>query len=299
MTRALFSSPIARVALPALAALAALAALFAPRPAAAADPVDACAEASEQSQVLRDRGELRAARELIVKCASSECPSVIRVDCAEWLTAVDSKMPSIVVRAKDREGRDQVDVRVLFDGKEVAAKLDGRAIPVDPGQHTLRFEQPGSPPVEQSILVREGEKNRFVDVVLGAAAEPPPPPPVAEGGFRIPAASWVLAGGAVVGGAGFTYFGLRAKNDVNDMRSTCAPNCPEERVDAAKRDAIIANVSLGVGAAALGVAVVLVITGQPDSTPPAKKAGSSAPPRLTAGIAPSPGGGSLLLSGSF
>jgi hypothetical protein len=297
MTRDLFSSPLARITPLALAALAALVALVTPRPAAAADPVEACAEASEQGQVLRDRGDLRAARDLLVKCASSDCPAVIRGDCAGWLAAVDGKMPSIVVRAKDREGGDQVDVRVLFDGKEVAAKLDGRAIPVDPGQHTLRFEQPGSPPVEQAILVREGEKNRFVDVVLGAA--PPPPPPAAEGGFRIPAASWVLAGVAVVGGVGFTVFGLSAKNEVDKMRSTCAPNCLEADVDAARRDSIIANVSLGVGAAALGVAVVLVITGQPDSAPPAKKAGPSAPPRLTAGIAPVPGGGSFLLGGSF
>lgn len=262
---------------------------------ARADSIEACASASEEGQVLRDRGELRAARALLVKCAAETCPGVIRKDCAEWLEAVDRKMPSITPRVRDDAGRDLTDVRLLADGEVLATTLDGRAISIDPGPRRLRFERAGAPPAEEAIVVREGEKNRPIDVVLGpaASARPAPPPapsgepPDTGGGFRVPIASWVLAGVAVAGAGSFVFFGVRAKGEVDEMRSSCAPFCEPARVDAARRDALIANISLGVGAAALVAGGVLVLVSQPASTSPAKGAAASFPASLRVGVGPS------------
>jgi hypothetical protein len=261
---------------------------------ARADTIEECASASEQGQVLRDRGELRAARALLVKCAAEACPGVVRKDCAEWLDGVDRKMPTITPRARDEAGRDQIDVRLTADGELLATSLDGRAIPIDPGPRRLRFERPGSPPVEEQIIVREGEKNRPIDVVFGPAKsaspakpEPPSAPPDSGGGFRIPTASWILGGVAVAGAASFTFFGLRAKGDVDEMRISCAPVCDAARVDAAKRDALIANISLGAGAAALVTAGVLVFVSQPASASSSASATSSFPIALRASLGPS------------
>jgi hypothetical protein len=273
----------------------------APRP-ARADTIEECASASEEGQVLRDRGELRAARALLLKCAAEACPGVIRKDCAGWLEDVDRKMPSITPRARDASGRDQIDVRLLEGGEVLAPKLDGRAISIDPGPRRLRFERAGLPPVEEEIIVREGEKNRPVDILLGPAPEPAqtpeppsPPPDAARGEFRIPVASWILGGVALVGAGGFVYFGLGAKQDVDAMRSSCAPFCDPARVDAAKRDALLANISFGLGAAALVTAGVLVFVSQPAPATSGVSATASFPLALRVNLGPS----GLTLGGVF
>ena len=53
---------------------------------------------------------------------------------------------SVVPAAKDKKGRDIVDVKVSIDGKVVTETLDGKALPVDPGVHTFRFETKNAPP---------------------------------------------------------------------------------------------------------------------------------------------------------
>jgi hypothetical protein len=268
------------------AALATIAALLADRP-AAADEVEACATASEKGQELRDQGKLRAARELFVTCAAAECPAIVQRDCTAWLASVDEKLPSVALHARDRRGRDLTEVRVTIDGEVVAERLDGRALVLDPGAHTFRFAAAGAPEVEQKLLLREGEKGRLVDVVLGPP-EAPKPPKIEERRFSIPAASWVLGAVALGGFGALAGFGVSAKSAVDDMRASCAPGCAPERVDAARRDMILANVGLGVGVAALGAAVVIAAVH--DSAPPAK-------PAAAAWISAGPGG--LSISGAW
>jgi hypothetical protein len=81
---------------------------------------------------------------------------------------------------------------------------------------------------------------------------------------------------ALAGAGSFVFFGLRAKQDVDEMRTSCAPFCDPARVDAARRDALIANISLGVGAAALVTAGVFVFVSQkaPESPSPSSVASS-------------------------
>jgi hypothetical protein len=262
--------------------------LWAAAPAAArADDVEACATASEKGQELRDRGRLRAARALFVECAAERCPAIVRKDCAAWLGEVDERLPTVAIRARDAEGRDVSDVRVAVDGEALAERLDGRALAVDPGERTLRFTRAGAPEVTQALLLREGEKGRLVDVVLGL----PPAKKVeaAEQAATVPAAGWALGGVSIAAFGAGIGFGLSAKTAVDEMRAPggCAPFCERGRVDGALRDMILANVLLGVGAAAIGTAVILTIVHVRSS------AGRPAAARLGAG----PGG--LSLVGAF
>jgi hypothetical protein len=88
----------------------------------------------------------------------------VRSKCVEWLPGVERALPSIVVAVKDRRGEDAVRAEVRIDGKIVARKLDGSAIPVDPGPHTLRVDLPGDRPSVKRIVVQQGEQFRKVSV---------------------------------------------------------------------------------------------------------------------------------------
>jgi len=48
------------------------------------------------------------------------------------------------VRAEDTTGADTLAVRVTIDGQLLAETLDGKAVPIDPGEHVVRFELAGA-----------------------------------------------------------------------------------------------------------------------------------------------------------
>ncbi len=228
-------------------------------PSAHADTKDVCLQASERGQERRDKLKLRAARADFLKCAESICPAVLRPDCEKWSADVESRIPSIIVRARDEAGHDLVGVRMYVDGELLVTQLDGRLVAVDPGVHKLRFEMAGRPPVEMQVVVREAEKSRPLDVTLPAtttapAAEAKPAVP-SEPSRPIPVTTFVLAGIGVAGVTGFALFASSAKNDVDTMRDTCAPGCTTVQVETARTKGAIANTFLGVGILALGGAV--------------------------------------------
>jgi hypothetical protein len=235
--------------------LAALAVLVGGPSIARADETDACIKASDEGQVLRDQGKLLAARARFLACSRDACPSIVRADCAGWLADVDARTPSVVVSAEDPAGHDTADVRVTMDGAPFLPHLDGRAIPVDPGEHRFHFDRDGAPPVEETAILREGERRRTLMVRFRALDEEKPPS--GPGGAVI--ASIVLGGAALVGGALLAYFGATAVSARDSLRTSCAPGCSPSQVDAVRNREIAANVSLGVGLAAAATAVVLLV----------------------------------------
>jgi hypothetical protein len=125
-----------------------------------------CVAANSSAQDLRRAGKLRAAREKLVTCVDSACPGPVREDCAERLQEIDKVAPSVVFDAKDSIGNDLSAVVVTMDGEPLAEKLDGSALPVDPGKHTFRFESRGVK-TEKTLLIHEGEKDRRERIALG------------------------------------------------------------------------------------------------------------------------------------
>ena len=94
-----------------------------------------------------------------------------------WSTphrASNALLPSMVLRATDAAGNDLAGVTVTLDGVALPTGLNGRAVPADPGTHTLRFEAAGRPPVDKTVLLAEGEKDRRVSVVIGEASAAAP-----------------------------------------------------------------------------------------------------------------------------
>ncbi|HEY4119173.1 MAG TPA: hypothetical protein VGM56_15005 [Byssovorax sp.] len=174
--------------------------------ASADDAKQACSKAYDDTQLLRSQGKLKDARVQAAACARDTCAAFIRSDCGKWVDELTTAQPTVVVRARDARGHDASAVRVTIDGAAWLEQLDGRAQPLDPGSHTLRFELAGELPVVQTIVVREGEKDRTIDVAFGAAAPVAPAAPLAAAtpaaaADSAPSASiapWILGGAGVV-----------------------------------------------------------------------------------------------------
>ena len=161
-----------------------------------------------------------------------------------------------------------LDVRVSIDGTLVQERLDGKPVLVDSGEHTFKFETKDGQVKEERVLLRAAEKARPIIASFGgsgpagsgtpAGAGPASP----EGGTRegsiVPAA--ILGGVGVLALGSFALFGITGKGDVDDLQTSCKPNCKEADVDSARTKLIIADVSLGVGVAALIGAAVLYFT---------------------------------------
>lgn len=231
---------------------------------ALADDREQCASAADQAQQLRDEGKYRRAREQLIVCARDVCPAPIKRDCLEWLTQVESTAPTVVFGAKDGT-KDLSDVKVFVDGAAVTERLDGKPVQMDLGKHTVKFEYQGQTK-EEEVIIGAGQKNRNVTVTFsGGAAGPAGPtgptgPAPAEGGGGSLVPAIIVGGVGVLALGSFAIFGLGGKSDVSDLEKTCKPHCAQSDVDAAKTKLLIADISLGVGIVALGVATYLVIT---------------------------------------
>lgn len=268
-------------------------------PAASADGREQCVAASEKAQQLRNAGKLSEARDQLAICGRAECPKIVAQDCTQWMSEVLGILPSVVPGAKDRRGRDLIDVKVSVDGKVMTGALDGKPIAVDPGVHTFKFETKGAPPAEEKVVVRQGEKNRILTVTLAVGEEAPPakkPGPIDVGNesdrreeprsSAPPIAPFVVGGLGVVALGAALYLALDANSDVQKLREECAPRCNQADVDDIDQRRVIAGVTAAGGGALLIAGVVLFfVHGSSES-----QAGKSHRPMFA--VSPLPGGAS-------
>ncbi len=283
------------------AAAVALAGFLAPSLALAGEDVVACVKAAEDAQTDRSAHRLLAAREGLLECAQAGCPSVVRNDCAFWLSEVDKLLPTVVIEARDAAGADLIDVHVTVDGNTLTDRLDGLALPLDPGIRVFRFATAGAEPVEQQVVIREGEKGRPIVVALAVA--PPVAPPGQElpvsahehAGKGVPVASFVLAGVGLLGIASFSYFAIKGRSEAADLEGTCGrdKSCSEGQVAPIRRELLVADISLGVAVVSLGTAAYLFLTRDQDSAAPVR--GSN----VKADVSLGPRQGLFTLSGRF
>lgn len=243
-----------------------------------------CNAAYEQGQRLRKTGDLRAAREKFLLCARDPCPKIFQPECVQWLSDVESALPSVVFVVTSESGATIGDVRVSIDGALVASHLDGSAIDVDPGEHVFRFEIEGHEPVEKKLLVVQGDKGRRIDVSFGAEA-----PHANETSDVVPSSTsptpWgaiALFGVGAVAFASFGAFGLHGLSQRSDL-DKCTPHCNQDDIDATRRSFLIADVSLGVGVVAAALGTVLLVTAHRSSSATTTSVGFS-PMRSGAGF---------------
>jgi len=138
-----------------------------------------CVKANTDGQTVRLDGKLSTARARFDACSDASCPDLVRNDCLQRRNELDRVQPTIVFDVKDANGGDISAVSVTVDGQPLANKLDGRALPVDPGEHTFTFTATSGPPVSKKFVVKEGQKDRRerIDLAPGAAAPAPAPAP--------------------------------------------------------------------------------------------------------------------------
>jgi hypothetical protein len=152
--------------------------------AAAESTKDQCIDANETSQTLRKSEKLHDAEQRLLVCVSASCPGPVRDDCAQRLTEVRAVTPTVVFVVKDDADQDLTAVHVTIDGQTLTDRLDGVAIPIDPGAHRFTFSAAGRAKEERALVIREGEKDRHERVVLVSAGTPPvaaaAAPPVPE-----------------------------------------------------------------------------------------------------------------------
>lgn len=264
-----------------LVAAAAAVALLAPsRAHAAGITKDQCADADQQAQDLRRDGKFSSARSRLQLCSDSACPGIVRDDCVQRLDEIDRAQPTIVFDAKDGEGHDVVAVQVTVDGQPLADKLEGRALRIDPGSHTFTFTIAGKPPVTETFVLKEGEKERRERIVIGPvpASTPPPPVPMASSLSTAPSArgwtstQWLgvgLAGAGLVGLGVGSVFGLMTGSAWSNAKDACGGdtthclNVPSATNDknTALSDSTISAVGFAAGGALLVGGAVLFLTG--------------------------------------
>lgn len=199
-------------------------------------PAQVCLSSYERAQSARRDGKLIEARDAAIACSSESCPAALTGDCVKWVGELQAMLPGLVFDVRLPDGSSVTDARILLDGAPLTSKLDGKAIPVDPGPHTVTVKATGYDDVVMKVVALEGDRARKVAVVLvrpggKPSAEQPPgfathrPVPLITfiaGGTAIATA---IAGGIVAG----VGLGERAALE------TCRPLCAVERVASAAR----------------------------------------------------------------
>lgn len=223
------------------------------------DAVEACASASEEAQALRNQYKLRAAREKLLACTQPACPAVILRDCDALLSEVEAAVPTVILTVRDAQGRDVTAVRVLLDGSPLASALDGHAMALDPGPHTLRFERAGGLVDQLQLVAREGEKDRVLAVQLApdparGPVTPLPPPERDDGDTPWPA--YALGGAGALALGAFGVLVITGQSEYDECESA---GCSTNDVDALERQRWMAWTALGVGVVAVGAAVLVLI----------------------------------------
>ena len=104
-----------------------------------------CFDRHESGQIARRQRRLRDAQGELRLCSRAACPGLVRADCVGWLDQVSRSLPSVVVTARAR-GFDLTEVRVTVDGVQVADRLTGAALELDPGAHRFRLRRPRGRP---------------------------------------------------------------------------------------------------------------------------------------------------------
>ena len=282
---------------------------------ARADPKQVCAAAYEQTQSLRESGQLRDARLHAIACSAPTCSIYVTRDCRQWLTEIEALLPTVVFTAEDGAGAAAAAVRVTVDGQLVAEKLDGTAVSLDPGEHVVRFEMAGAEAVEQKVLIRQGEKNRKLSASFEKAPPPTPPalsaavpppqtlatPAPAPRTAGVPLWAWISGGAGLVALGVSAGFGVSALEAQSKLVTACGGDparCPEstraETVPLADQRTRDRNVFLGLGAAAvvgIGAAVIGIVT-RPSSA-------STADTSFVLAPFGSPSGGGVEMQGRF
>ena len=206
----------------------------------------ACLAAHRETQELQLDKKLLAAEAAAVTCARPQCPEEVRTMCTDFLVRIRASQPTVVFELRGDGGSVFEKGSLTIDDDTTSRSLDGAAIPLDPGEHSIVYAAEGQPASRLTILVRQGEKDRKIAL------------PVAEpGGASFSPWAHVLGAAGVSSLLAFAGLGIATSLQADDLEAECGHRCEAERpedVDAVVAQALAADVCLGVGLGLLAAA---------------------------------------------
>jgi hypothetical protein len=195
----------------------------------------------------------------------------------QHLKGLDGKISTLTVTDQARENG----LEWRLDGVKVGVESFGIALSIDPGSHTIDATAPGHDTWTSTIDIGKAEKKTLEIPALKVAivkVEPHPLQPVVTQPIIVVEKSrgpspwiWVTIGVAVVGWGAFGLGGVESLTNWNDRKNNCGiggdPNaCNQTGMDADKNArtwALVADIGLGVGAAATIATIVIAAVGRP------------------------------------
>jgi hypothetical protein len=226
------------------------------------------------------------------KAASDSKYSPTRDAAAAELALLAAKVGHLVIAVADApEGSS-----VTLDGTSVDAAKVGTPLTVIPGNHVVELSGQGFDAVRREVEVKAGESRTLTLLAKSSpvTSEPKPPPPdekkTSGGELRIFGIVCAALGGA--GLATFAATGTMASSKFTTLEEECGgARCTDptyaDVIDEGKTLELVANITLGVGAAFAAASIPLIIWGGPSET------------STTAALSPTPGGAALSVSGTF
>jgi hypothetical protein len=229
-------------------------------PSLALADVAECVQAHAHGQAERNAGRLASAKAEFVRCSDAACPAEIQSECVAFLAELEVYAATVVFAAVDAHGKDAIDVKVKVDGQQVAGKLTGLAVTLDPGSHTITYVWPDGFEQTEIVMVAQGEKNRRIvlrrEAEKVAAPAPAAPAPVEKSSS--PVAGYVLGGIGIVALGSFATFAVLGKSAESEM-DDCRPYCAQSQADKMRLRYLVADISLGVGLVSLGASGYLLV----------------------------------------
>jgi hypothetical protein len=247
-----------------------------------------CVESYNKAKESLQSGRLIEVKEPLGRCARAVCGKFLQKECTTLYLQMDADIPSVVPLVVDAAATPGAAFEVRMDGELVTSKLDGIAIPVNPGWHEFTFSTEDRIFATRKILVAQGQRNLAISVSLRSAArktvdatdvvptKAPHPKTVAleepdsdsdsiePAGFKRKArvseappeagTSWgayALGGVGLVGLGGAALFTYWGRQDNSALRSACAPDCNPSSVHHIRMLYLAADAAAATGVAAL------------------------------------------------
>lgn len=204
---------------------------------------------------------------------------------------------------------------VARDGVALSAEMLGVPQSLDPGDHLFVVEIPGGLRSQQQVTLARGDRKDLL-LSLPRAPEPQPPPPVIpvlpppppptapqvfiasppppEGMSARRKAAFAVGGLGLAGlavGAVTGALAIARKRDADgrcDEAGACVDQRGVDAGDSMKAFGTASTVAFSIGAAAVGVGVLLLVTDRPPQPAASRAAAARGPLRVT--LAPGPGG---------
>ena len=189
---------------------------------------------------------------------------------------LEARVPKLVIT----RGAGTESASILLDGVEIGEAKIGKEVSVDPGPHTITTKYRDGRKFDKDVSVAEGE-TKSIELVPPEGFDKARPvdeeeddeedEPVEDTGVTAKADEGSSVLPWVIGGAGVAsliasgvFFTLRngAESDLDDVcRGSVCPKSSEDKQSSGETYATLTGITLGVGVVGVGVAVVMLLSG--------------------------------------